>query len=187
VEHARSPRGVRKRGERGAPGNWAGRRAARRSRGGGKAAPYGRKPTGRGTAARSGSPAPAAGRISPVRRCGDRAHARLTGPSDSRRASCRRERSPSRARLPARPRKRGRPLTLIFPGKTRHLSTDGPDSTWPHSALVGRDDANPRGSDVIRRLIRDRRSGNPLEKGRACNARGTFSGSRGMKALLTCC
>jgi len=38
------------------------------------------------------SPAPAAGRCSPVRCRGDRAHARLTGPSDSRRASSRHRR-----------------------------------------------------------------------------------------------
>jgi hypothetical protein len=117
-KHAKSPRRgawPRRGDKRPEAGRVGG--AARRSRGGGKAAPYGRKPTGSGTAAGPAAPHPQPGGPSPTHRRGDRAHGRLTGPSDSRQASSHREKSPSRARPRARPRKRGRPLIPIFPGK----------------------------------------------------------------------
>ena len=81
-----------------------------------------------------GRPAPAAGRFPPLRRCGDRAHARLTGPSDSRRASSRHERSPSRSYVLAalRALHLDTDLSRQDPGT---YQTDGPDSTRPISRL----------------------------------------------------
>lgn len=99
-------------------------------------------------------PAPATGRSPPLRRRGDRAHARLTGPSDSRRASSRRERSPSRARPRARPRKRGRPLTLIFHGKTP-APIRRTDQTRPRPLLSTEDVASGRAPP---RILQSRQS-----------------------------
>jgi hypothetical protein len=102
--HRRGSRAGAKRGTRQKPGGVAGELAAPGRQ---PAAPYGRKPTGRGAAAGRLSPLPQAG--SPVRNAPTMtAPAKLAGPSASRRACSRRarhspaDRSSSRATVRAR-------------------------------------------------------------------------------------
>jgi hypothetical protein len=93
------------------------------SRVGGQPRPAGREPSGRGAATRSARPPPQAdssGSNEP--RC-TRPPRERDGPSSSRQAFSRRDKDHRQGRAQGRvPATRGRPWTVILPGKTRQLS-----------------------------------------------------------------